>query len=381
MSDEEGGVNVSANGHGTMTSDESPRHAPSGLDDRSIDQRLSALRDTIQTWDWRTPAADNGAGTPAVPKADDATADHLVDTSAAPSASINVPAPVAMPQDEGEVLEEHPAPTAATAAPVGAAESSDPGTLLVTSATPAVAEQPAPPVTGPVPIADPLGTTPEPVGPSPDLPMAPIPLIDDDRETRPGLWSRRSTKIVVVALVVVIAATLGIVWALGHRNNHTNSGHSTAATGVTQPATHTSSSQSTTTTVATPLTPAQMTQYDGYATALETANGAASAGLAGLGSSPSVAGVTPLITSYLAALNLYNLQIHFVQWPASMQADVQADYSQLSAFLGFLPTLNAVTPTTLSAWLTQLHTVGGATQAADNRVRHTLGLTPSTSFP
>jgi cytoskeletal protein RodZ len=186
--------------------------------------------------------------------------------------------------------------------------------------------------------------------------------------------------IVIVALVV-IAAALGVGWALGHRNNHANSGNSNAASGVTQPATQSSSSQSTTTTVATPLTPAELTQYDGYATALEKANGAASAGLASLGASPTVAGVTPLITSYLAALNLYNLQVHYVQWPASMQADVQADYAQLSAFLGFLPTLSAVTPTTLNAWLSQLHTVGGATQAADNRVRHTLGLTPSSSFP
>ncbi len=150
---------------------------------------------------------------------------------------------------------------------------------------------------------------------------------------------------------------------------------------MTQPATRNSSGQSTTTTVAPPLTPAQLTQYDGYATALEKANGATSAGLAGLGNTPTVAGVTPLITSYLAAMNLYNLQVHYVQWPASMQAEVQADYAQLSTFLGFLPTLSAVTPTTLSAWLTQLHTVGGATQTADNKVRQALGLPPSSSFP
>ncbi len=213
MSDEqEGGVNVSANGRGTMTSDESPRHAPTGLNDRSIDQRLGALRDTIQSWDWRIPAADNGAGTQAVSKPDDTTANHLLDTPAPPSAANNVAAPVEAPKDEGEALEERPAPTAAAAVA---------GALLVTSVTPAIADQPSPPVTRPAPVPDPLGTNPEPVGPSPDLPIAPIPPIPaaaDQTETRrPGFWSRRSTKIAIVALVV-IAAVLGVVWALGHRN-------------------------------------------------------------------------------------------------------------------------------------------------------------------
>ena len=42
-----------------------------------------------------------------------------------------------------------------------------------------------------------------------------------------------------------------------------------------------------------------------------------------------------MITPYLQAVKVYNLQFHTVQWPATMQVDVAADEAQLTAFITF----------------------------------------------
>jgi hypothetical protein len=64
-----------------------------------------------------------------------------------------------------------------------------------------------------------------------------------------------------------------------------------------------------------------------------------------------------------------------------MQTDVQANYAQWSAFRGFLQSESTVTQAALATWLSQLHTVGAATEATDNKVRSDLGAAASASFP
>jgi hypothetical protein len=259
----------------------------------------------------------------------------------------------------------------AVAAPTGSVDEA--ATPFVASAAPG-ADAPAPPT---------ASTSLVPVTPAAEPDTAGFPsgaesdLKPDEIEVHPGLWSRRSTRVVAGLLIVVLVAA--IAWlVLGHK--HSNGGSPTPAVGLTQPTTQASASQSTTTTSASPLTAAQMTQFDGYATALEKANATAASGLAGL-SNPTVAQVTPVISTYMTAANLYNLEIHTVPWPASMQADVQANYAQWSAFRGFLQSESTVTQAALAAWLSQLHSVGAATQATDNTVRHDLGAAASSSFP
>jgi len=66
-------------------------------------------------------------------------------------------------------------------------------------------------------------------------------------------------------------------------------------------------------------------QVRGYAAGLQTANAAAINGFTSAGSAPTAAQLTPVVTAYRAALNVYGFQLHFIQWPASMQSAVAAD--------------------------------------------------------
>lgn len=350
MEDEPRDVKVSTNGNGRLTTE--PRHALGGLDDQSIDQRLGALRDTIHGWDWRTTVGKDATGRP-VPEGTGTTEHGPTGTPG------EAPAP--------------PAPPALTAdAAVSGVESAGGSADMAASA---VGAPPAPPLASSAVV--PFTPTADPEGASAAFPAESDPA-PEGAKTHAGLWSRRSTRVVAALLALVVVAAIGWL-VVGH--THSNGDSPTAVGGSTQLTTHTTASQSTTTTTSpSPLTATQMTQFDGYATALEKANATAASGLGGL-SSPTVAQVTPLIAAYMTAANLYNLEIHTIQWPASMQADVQANYAQWSAFRGFLQSESAVTQPSMAAWLSQLHTVGAATEATDNKVRHDLGAAASSSFP
>jgi hypothetical protein len=328
---------------------------------------LNALRDTIRTWDWRAPAGEGGTGQRALSDAADET-NHLA-VPADPLVAGDLSSPPEVPEGRVEVREDDPAPIRATEAPTDVTRVGPvAGAIVATAATAAVVDQPP---------AAPIEETPVIPEPPEETPAA----ISAEAEPRTRLWSRKSTKIVIIALIVIVAI-LAVVLALGVGRKHSDSGNASTQSATTQSTTAQSAAgQSTTTTVAPPLDAAQLTQYDGYASALEKANATAAAGIAAMGSTPTVAQLTPVISSYLAAMNLYNLQIHYIQWPASMQADVQADYTQLSAYLGFLQSVGAVTPPSMNAWLSQLQTVGASAQTADNKIRNDLGVASSSSFP
>jgi hypothetical protein len=132
-----------------------------------------------------------------------------------------------------------------------------------------------------------------------------------------------------------------------------------------------------------PISAAQMTQYDGYAAGLKTANEAATRGFVGVGSThaPTQTQVAGVVTSYGVAVNLYDFQLHFIQWPASMQTAIAVDHAQFKALLSFLQSFNIVAPSGMSAWLAQFHARTRTTEAADNEIRKDLGLPSSSSFP
>lgn len=183
-----------------------------------------------------------------------------------------------------------------------------------------------------------------------------------------------------VLCVAAFALVLMIISGLRLLHNSDNS-TSLSSTNVTSTTVHAGASLSTPTTVAAPLAVAQLTQYEQYATALEKANGTAATGLGGVGNPPTLTQVTPVITPYLQAVKVYNLQFHTVQWPATMQVDVAADEAQLTAFINYLQTVGTGDPTNMDTWLAQLHTQGAATEASDNKVRKDLGLPTSSSYP
>ena len=184
----------------------------------------------------------------------------------------------------------------------------------------------------------------------------------------------------MVCLAGAVAILL-VIW--GIRVTHkdpTSSGPSlpppsTATTASTSEATHAS------TALVTPIDSAQLAQYDGYAAALQTANGVAAKAFVDAGSSPSTTQLAPVVTAYGSALNLYDFQLHFINWPASMESAIALDHAQLKALMSFLQSFSIVTPTGMSTWLVDLHNRAGTAQAADNVIRRKLGLSSSSSFP
>ena len=208
--------------------------------------------------------------------------------------------------------------------------------------------------------------------------LAPVESGSEGGTTRPlsRVWSRSSTR-TMLGCIVAAAVVFGVIWVLRPAGKH----NSPTVTPPTSAQASASLSTTTTTTATAPLAAAQLTQYEQYATALEKANGTAATGLGGLGNPPTLTQVTPVITPYLQAVKVYNLQFHSVQWPASMQVDVAADEAQLTAFINYLQTVGTGNPTNMDTWLSQLETQGAATQASDNKVRKDLGLPTSSSYP
>lgn len=130
-----------------------------------------------------------------------------------------------------------------------------------------------------------------------------------------------------------------------------------------------------------PIPAAQLTKYEQYAQALQTANDTATKGFVGAGSTPTPAQIGAVVAPYWTALNLYDFQLHFIQWPASMQTAIAVDHAQLKSLMSFLKSISLVSPTGMNLWLSDLHNRTNTTQTADNQIRQDLGLPSSSSFP
>ena len=130
-----------------------------------------------------------------------------------------------------------------------------------------------------------------------------------------------------------------------------------------------------------PLTAAQLTQYKGYAAGMQRANVTATKSFVGAGSTPTQSQLAQVVSTYGAAVNLYDFQLRFIQWPASMQAAITVDHAQLESLVSYLKTFPTLSPKSMNNFLSGLRNRGASTQAADNQVRHDLGLHASSSFP
>ena len=152
------------------------------------------------------------------------------------------------------------------------------------------------------------------------------------------MWSRPRTKAVVLGLAGIVAVVL-IIWGLRIATKSPSSGEPLTTTTTSSPAHHAAQ--------VAPISAAQLTKYEGYAAGLKTANEAATKGFVGTHTQTQVAAV---VTSYYEALNLYDFQLHFIQWPASMQTAIAVEHAQFTALKSFLQSFNTVSPTGVSAW-------------------------------
>jgi len=193
------------------------------------------------------------------------------------------------------------------------------------------------------------------------------------------LWSDRRIKVTVLCLAA-FAAVILIIW--GIRLTHNDPGSSgpnlpPPSTTTTRPAT----SQTAQTVSVAPIDSAQLAQYEQYAAGLQTANEAASKGFGDAGSTPTATQLASVAAAYRAAVNVYDFQLHFIQWPVSMQAAIATDHAQMQALMSFLQSISSVSSTGKSAWLSDLHSRARTTQTANNQIRKDLGLPSSSSFP
>ncbi len=318
-----------------MTDTEPPEPmdgVPKSFDGQSVDKRLDALMETIRTWDWR--AASVKVGTPPA----DPTASMVPPPTTARSPEV---------REDPEPLTLEPPPGKATADTQPVVVEPMPRSATFDPQAPEDAE-------GPADDASSLSEL------GPEHPIA-------------RLWSHPRAKLAILCLAAVVAVLL-IIGGIRLVNKNPNLGApSTTVTTAPGHVHHTA--------FVAPIDAAQLTKYVQYAQGLQTANGVATKGFVSVGSTPTLTQLTAVATAYRSALNLYDFQLNFIQWPASMLTAIALEHTQLKALMSFLPSISSVSPTGISTWLSELHSRTGFAQTADNQIRQDLGLPISTSFP
>jgi hypothetical protein len=356
---------------------------PGPLDAASIEERLTALRETVRTWDWRAAVLDAPPThiedtTPVDPMADAAAPTGVHEESASASA-----ASIAQREDHENPVTTEGAPVLIDEVAIRQEEIS-PVSAEAYATAPAV----SPPLTDetqPVPVTTGTLAAPErPDGDSGDFLDTPVETPSESTRASDGplarLWAHPRTKLAALCLVAVLAV-LVIIGGLRLAHKDPGSGSGPTPTTVTTTTQHAATTTTTQPAVAPPVTAAQLAQYKPYAATFETADATAKTSLASAGSSPTLAQVAPIAASYLNALKLYNLQVHYVQWPTSMQTDVATDEAQLGAEMNLVQSVSSVSPADVKTWLSQLHAQSATLQTADNKIHQDLGLPASSSFP
>jgi hypothetical protein len=192
------------------------------------------------------------------------------------------------------------------------------------------------------------------------------------------LWAHRWTKAGVLCLVS-LAAVLLIIWSI--RLAHNPGSSSGTPTTVAQSASGHGGATTPPTSFVSPVTPAQLARYKLYAAPFQQANVTASKAFASAGSTPTTAQLAAAVAAYHYAVNLYDFQLRFIQWPTAMQASIDDDHAQLEALVSFLASFTTVSPTNMSGWLSGLHIRTTAAETTDNLVRRDLDLPGSNTYP
>jgi hypothetical protein len=387
MSDGMDTPGMTTNGSGRAAGPDAPERPddePRSFSNRSVEERLDALMSTVQTWDWRAAPARSrppAAREPAQPAVARSTAEREVpprgpaEVPAVPRVA-EVPPVSKVPSVSEPHVEASPAINETQMVPVVAAASALSADAareadIAALHAPSVADlQPADvaPVRsgdGSAPLLPVLEVEPEAVSDSPDgAPVGPL----------RRAWSHRTAKMAVLGVVAVVAV-VAIIW--GIRMAHTNPGSDTPPSTTARSA----STQPSHTAFVLPVTTAQLTQYEQYAQGLQKGNAAATKVFVSSGNTPTAAQLTAPVAAYRTAVNLYDFDLRFIQWPSSMAAAIAADHTQLEVLVSFLQTYATAGTANITGWLSGLHIRGGAAQTTDNQVRQDLGLPALSSFP
>jgi len=348
MNDQPGHGGVTTNGTSRVTDAESlnptyerpPSLSARPLNAQSVDERLEALMEVVRTWDWRAVS-----------------------------------------------VEARPAPALETTRTV-----SD----LAIAATAQAREDLQPLIYGPSPVecapdtqTVALEPTPPPVV-DPSVPADPDHDSDDtgwpsEPEPRRGagawrgpvdrLWAHPRARAAILILSAAVVVFL-IIWGIRLADKSPGASAPPPTTAPRHAAVHTHHKA-----FVAPIPAAQLAKYQQFIQGLQTANAAATGAFVGAGSTPTTTQLAPAVAAYRSALNLYAFQLHFLQWPASMQPAITVELAQLSALVSFLQSISYVSPAGMSAWLSQMHARTGTAQTADNQIRLDLGLPSSSSFP
>lgn len=385
---------MSTNGTRSINDEESAGamgHPSSPFDDGATSDRLAALKQTIQSWDWRTALDD--AGTPPA-EASRPDSQSPVPEDGATSGHSDAPGWTSTSADvlERQQIAEQPPAQRPTPAETTSAVADLP--VLPEPLTRAFVPAETPPASVPAPAA----TVTRDSASSPPAPGHVDNPVDHrdaaswvglEPEIKPESGSRRSrrrherlwTKAVqehpwikgavmgAAAVVVVLLIIMGI--RLVARGG--------SAPPAPAPVNKSASSQAHH--VVVPISASDLAKFKGYAAGIDKANTVATRALVDTNTTPSLSKVTAVVSTYRGALNLYYFQLHFIHWPASMASATQIDYGQLSALLSFLQAFSSVDSAGIAPWVSQLHNRTEMAQTADNEVRQALGLPATSTFP
>ena len=183
--------------------------------------------------------------------------------------------------------------------------------------------------------------------------------------TPPRWWAKYVLWVGAAVIVVLIVAII-----------RSNSPGSTS--GPTLPSSPITGSSSAKTPVQ--VSKAKLIQFTTISQTLDTANVATTKALAG-GDSQSVAQVATEVAPYLTALDTFNFDLHLMTWPAALQAPSRNLVLRTQALASFVVTELSANATNLGTWFAQFHALAQETQAADNVLRHDLGLPVTSTYP
>jgi hypothetical protein len=415
VSDQPGALRTTTNGN----------HAPTDLQSRpagsevslpvtphSMDERLEALMQTIRTWDWRS-----GPVTVTPPSISDPTDESAVPPPPAPADAQTLIDPTPRHARTPSLPVEQPDGTIPPPGPLPAEQPLDPPTLIFGAPVEESAVGGSPqtalvPRLAPVPTDQPEATVPSVLPSQPEAPQDPPTLIVTTPvppaaasvhrslsapstasdlhpdatgvEPQPEVFqtksrSRAKVGLICLAALVVVLLIIGAIRLISDKSQGSGpSDPSPTTTTVRQPASHTAASVAQ---APLPIPSAELTQYEQYAQSLNQANTTAAKTLAHPGASLTPGEVVPVATIYSTDLNTYSLSLAYIKWPAALETAVKADQAQLVIMANYLRSIDAVSPTGLSSWLTQLKAQAATTQTMDNALRQELDLPKTTSFP
>jgi hypothetical protein len=402
---------------------------------QSVDERLEALMQTIRTWDWRSPSAEENP--PSVSEPDEPLASAQI--SSAPTRDHKGPdvSPVVPPRPAAPNVQNPPTPNvqnlidstprharvnplraeqpdAAIPSPVPPPPEApqDPPTLisaaplqeaavvtpLVTAVAPVPTEQrdatapsvlPSPPEARPDPptliVAAPVDESATVLGTHEPPSTAGV----FQPESAPGvepypdaLETKRRARIrvvlVCIAALVVVLLIIGAIRLFSGKSQGSGPSEPPPTTAVTRTTTHAAASVDQ---APLPVPSAVLTQYEQYAQSLNEANVTATKALTGNKAALTPAEVVPVATIYGTDLNTYSLELAYIKWPASLETAVKADQAQLVIMAAYLKAVGSVSPTGLNSWLAQLKAQATTTETLDNALRQELDLPKTTAFP